>query len=420
MEDLKDILEKAKEFSIKKINNYPDKVIYHDIKFAQRYQKHIDTISSCDSLNEENIILGKITAWLISASYDSFVVTFDKDNNATTNQSTKTLGTFLEFSKTVNFKEEYKKEIEKSINQLFLPNTPETILSKLLYDAMTLDLVLGKNKKHLKHLYEELLLNDVSLSKKKWNETAIGLLENVNFYLPLCNREMQPKIDLLIQDLEKDKKNIKKQADIALRKEFDISEQELKDLKKKLKNSEGRDDRGIQTMFRTSSRNHYTMNEMVDKKANIMITVNSIILSLVLGGLIGQVNDHGHFHFDSDNVPVLLLTITSTLSIIFAILSIRPQVTHGHFTEEEIRNKEGNLLFYGNFHDMDVKDYEWGFMQMMNDQQFLYSSMIKDLYFLGKVLQRKYKQIRISLTIFLIGLTTSVLSFFILRFILGL
>jgi len=419
MENLNFILSEAKEFAIKKIIDYPDKVIYHDIKFAKRYQKHIDTVSACDSLDEETVLLGRIAAWFISASYDNFKVQIDKDLQTTSNQTKKTLGTIAEFAESKEIPEPYLSQIRTSVNEIFLPGKPNTNLSKLLFDAMTLDLILGNNQKHLKQLYEELLLNDVSMSKKKWNETSIGILKKINFNLPLCKAEMQPKIDLLIQDLEKDKKNIKKQSDIALRKEFDISEQELKELKKKLKNSQGRDDRGIQTMFRTTSKNHYTMNEMVDKKANIMITVNAIILSLVLGGLIGQVNDHGHLHFDSNNVPILLLTITSMLSIIFAILSIRPDVTHGSFTEQEIRNKEGNLLFYGNYHDMSFKDYEWGFMQMMNDQQYLYSTMIKDLYFLGKVLHRKYRQIRISLTIFLFGLTTSVASFFILRFILG-
>lgn len=419
MENLKILLNEAKEFAIKKIIDYPDKVIYHDIKFAKRYQKHIDTVSACDSLNEETVLLGRISAWLISASYDNFKVKIGKDHQTTSNQSQKTCETLEEFTKSTEIPEPYLTKIKTAFKELFEPNKPSSNLSKLLFDAMALDLVLGNNKKHLKQLYEELLLNDVSLSKKKWNETSIGILNNLKFYLPLCQVEMQPKIDTLIQDLEKDKKTISKQKDIALRKEFNISEQELKELKKKLKNSQGRDDRGIQTMFRTTSRNHYTMNEMVDKKANIMITVNAIILSLVLGGLIGQVNDHGHLHFDSNNVPILLLTITSTLSIIFAILSIRPNATQGSFTEQEIRNKEGNLLFYGNYHDMSIKDYEWGFMQMMNDQQYLYSTMIKDLYYLGKVLHRKYKQIRISLTIFLFGLTSSVASFFILRFVLG-
>jgi len=150
---------------------------------------------------------------------------------------------------------------------------------------------------------------------------------------------------------------------------------------------------------------------MVDRKANIMITVNSIILSLVLAGVIGEAGEHGHLHISQQDVPIIILTLSSAISIIFAILSITPGNTHGKFTEEEIRNKQGNLLYYGNFHKMHARDYEWAFLQMMNDQEYLYSSMVKDIYFLGKLLARKYKLIRIALTTFLIGMSVAVFVF---------
>jgi len=110
------------------------------------------------------------------------------------------------------------------------------------------------------------------------------------------------------------------------------------------------------------------------------------------------------------SVPVLLLTLGSVGSIIFAILSTRPDSTHGHFTEEQIRNKKGNLLFYGNFHDMKERDYQWAFLQMLNDQEYMYESMIRDVYYLGKILKKKYFHIRISLNIFIVGIVLSVCS----------
>ena len=215
----------------------------------------------------------------------------------------------------------------------------------------------------------------------------------------------------LIQ-IQSKKKNLEKNSDLALKRELDISDQELKQLKKNLDESKGRDGRGIQTVFRTTSKNHYTLNQMVDRKASIMITVNSIILSLVLGGIIGsQPQD-----FALEHLPILLLTLTSIGSIIFAILSITPVITHGQFTEDDIRNKKGNLLYYGNFHDMHLRDFEWGFLEMMNDQEYLYSSMVKDIYYLGLTLKKKFSNIRVSLTIFLIGLTLSVASFLFVSF----
>ena len=61
------------------------------------------------------------------------------------------------------------------------------------------------------------------------------------------------------------------------------------------------------------------------------------------------------------------------------------------FTKDDIMNKDTNLLFFGNFYKMNLKDFTWGMEEMMNNRDFLYGSMIKDFYFLGQVLGRKYK-----------------------------
>jgi len=90
-----------------------------------------------------------------------------------------------------------------------------------------------------------------------------------------------------------------------------------------------------------------------------------------------------------------------------------PAKTQGDFSEEEIRSKEGNLLYFGNFHNMQLRDFEWGFLQLLNDKDYLYQSMIRDYYFQGIALNRKYKFIRTSLTIFLIGFGVA-FSFFLI------
>ncbi|MCG7859732.1 DUF5706 domain-containing protein, partial [Flavihumibacter sediminis] len=66
---------------------------------------------------------------------------------------------------------------------------------------------------------------------------------------------------------------------------------------------------------------------------------------------------------------------------------------------------------------MDLKEYEWGMKEMMNDSEYLYDSMIKDIYYLGKVLARKYHYLRISYNVFMYGLVVAVLSFAIASFI---
>ena len=60
---------------------------------------------------------------------------------------------------------------------------------------------------------------------------------------------------------------------------------------------------------------------------------------------------------------------------------------------------------------MKLNDFEWGITEMMQDRDYLYGSLTKDLYFLGLVLSKKYKILRITYTVFMIGIIASVLAF---------
>ena len=60
---------------------------------------------------------------------------------------------------------------------------------------------------------------------------------------------------------------------------------------------------------------------------------------------------------------------------------------------------------------MELEDFQEGMTEMMNDRDYLYKSLMKDLYFLGKVLDKKYRLLRIAYTIFMIGIVISVIAF---------
>jgi hypothetical protein len=63
-----------------------------------------------------------------------------------------------------------------------------------------------------------------------------------------------------------------------------------------------------------------------------------------------------------------------------------------------------------------LDDYLWSMNQMMKDGEYLYDSMIKDVYFLGIVLAKKYRYLRTSYTIFMYGLIIAVIAFGIVAF----
>jgi hypothetical protein len=108
---------------------------------------------------------------------------------------------------------------------------------------------------------------------------------------------------------------------------------------------------------------------------------------------------------------VIVLVIVCVSAIVFAILATRPNVTHGTFTEDDVRQKKTNLLFFGNFYKMSLPDYDWAMQEMLADKDYLYSSITKDNYFLGVVLAKKYRFLRIAYNIFMFGLILSMIAF---------
>jgi len=51
--------------------------------------------------------------------------------------------------------------------------------------------------------------------------------------------------------------------------------------------------------------------------------------------------------------------------------------------------------------------------ELMNDRDYLYNNLIRDIYYLGVVLGRKYRYLRVAYNIFMYGLIASVISYII-------
>jgi len=164
--------------------------------------------------------------------------------------------------------------------------------------------------------------------------------------------------------------------------------------------------RGIETMFRTALRNHISLSQIADSKANIMLTINGGIMAFTFGSLFPR--------FDAMPVlvlPSLVLTAVCISALVFAVISTIPKVTSGKVSKQDVLDKKANLLFFGNFYKMELDEFQWGLSQMMKDKEFLYSAMIRDFYNLGLVLAVKYKYLRICYMIFMWGMIASVMIF---------
>ena len=110
-------------------------------------------------------------------------------------------------------------------------------------------------------------------------------------------------------------------------------------------------------------------------------------------------------------LPTLILLGVNVITIIYAVLATRPRIPNGFFTKEQIADKSANLLFFGSFYNMSFDEYEAGMREMMNDSEFLYGSLIRDIYSQGKVLGRKYRLLHKSYNVFMYGIAISVIAY---------
>ena len=185
---------------------------------------------------------------------------------------------------------------------------------------------------------------------------------------------------------------------------------ELEEAAEEIKNNDKQDQRlitrGVQTVLRLASSNHVELSRMADGKANILISVNAIIISVILSVLINRLDVDTYL-----TIPTIMFLTSSVITIVISILATRPKLTEGTFKKEDILNRRTNLLFFGNFYKSTLDEYAWAMNFLLTDKDYIHGTQIMDIYYLGKVLGRKYKFIRIAYTIFMIGIISSAIAF---------
>lgn len=161
-----------------------------------------------------------------------------------------------------------------------------------------------------------------------------------------------------------------------------------------------------ETMLKIVSGNDHHLSDLADNKAQILITVNSIILSAVISLSLSHLKE-----FRMLVTPILILLTTSLITLVFAILSTRPSLPGGRFTMTDLREQKVNLLFFGNFYKMPVQDFSAGMTHLLNDPDYVYKTLIMDVHKQGIVLGRKYRLLRIAYNIFMIGFILAIIAF---------
>ncbi|HEV8508583.1 MAG TPA: Pycsar system effector family protein [Chitinophagaceae bacterium] len=372
-------------------SNKKPKLFYHTLEHTQETVKRAEEIAAHYKLSEKEMLAVYIAAWF----HDTGRIFTGPENHE--EKSVELMKSFME----VNCPET---ELIQTIAGCILATkrsvTPTTLLQQILTDADTYHLGTKEFKRTNKQVRKEMSM-DREISKDQFDIKTLEFLENHKYYTSYC-------VELLDKGKEENMEKLR----------FKITERTVKADDNTLFGSEKSGDpkldkqtsslisKGIQTMLRLASQNNLRLSEMADRKANILISVNAIIISVSISVLFRK--------FETDPflvVPTIIFLTSSVITIVLSILATRPNITGGKFSKEDITTKKVNLLFFGNFYKASLEDFKWGMGIMMRDPEYLYGSLIKDVYYLGVVLGKKYKLLRIAYNIFMAGTVISVIAF---------
>jgi len=379
-------------------NHVSANFVFHDLQHVRNVVQSVLEISGGYSIEEKDLEILQLAAWFHDTGYSEGPEDHEK-------RSCLHARAFLA-------QYDYPKEDIDKVCQIIMATRvteePQTLLEKIMCDADVSHLGKKMYWDRCGRLRQELVtFKNVIMSEQEWVDFELNFMTNHQFYTEAAQ---------MLYDKRK-QKNIRQLRKFRLRLNPEIlsNTPTEKKKKKKKKNSNNQHEnelkdlrlgRGVETMYRSTYRTHINLSSIADNKANIMLSINAIIVSIVVSTLVPKFTDNPKLI-----VPTLILLTVCLIAIVFATLSTRPKVTEGKFTREDIEEKRSNLLFFGNYYDMDFDDFHWGMMEMIKDSDFLYSSMTRDLYYLGKVLALKYRYLSICYAIFMYGLIGAVVAF---------
>lgn len=379
----------------------PKEYAYHDIQHTVSVVNDAREIGKQFDLSEIEMEILLLAAWFHDTGYDKGAM----------NHEERGARYAREYLSGQEYSEKDLQRIEDCILATKMPHDPKSLLERIICDA---DLGhIGQKiywERCSKVRQEMALTKDLIMTDQEWVDFELEFMDRHEFQTPVAKQLYDRRKKKHIKQLHKQKVRLNPHAAYTVDSISNISNSSQKKNKKSKKpKSEIKEynlGRGVETMYRTTYRTHVNLSSIADNKANIMLSINAIVISITLSVLTPRFPENPKLIF-----PTMVLLGVCLLAVIFATLSTRPKITEGKFTVEDIKAKKSNLLFFGNFYNMKMDDFHWGMMEMIKDPDFLYSSMTRDLYYLGVVLAKKYRYLRICYGIFMYGLIVAVLTF---------
>ncbi len=343
------LLQQSEEFVKKlfetKVN--PD-FLFHNIEHTRGVAKAAQKIGLYYQLEEEDTISLLLASWFHDTGYS-------KGNAANHEEVSQEIAT--KFLREHNVSETIIEKVNGCIAATRMPQRPTNLIEEIICDADLSHLGTVDGEEHGKLLRKELnKVMHLNINKKDWRKKNIIFLQRQKYFTEYAQQNFEPVKQAYLKKLmereeSEDDDEPKVLKNISGDKEKNKNEEKAdadntpeKQKKERDRVKESRTERGIATMFRIMSSNHMNLSQMADSKANIMISVNTIVLSIMVSVLFNKLQFYTQFI-----IPSIILACVCLGAIVFAILATRPTISSGTFSPEDIKQKKINLLFFGNF-----------------------------------------------------------------------
>ncbi|EAZ80111.1 Pycsar system effector family protein [Algoriphagus machipongonensis] len=171
-------------------------------------------------------------------------------------------------------------------------------------------------------------------------------------------------------------------------------------------------DREHQTFFRVTFKNNCNLLQIADNKANIIISINALVISSVVAIMgYGTISHQIEVLNPLTLLPVILMLATCFVSTILAVQSAKPKIM-GKKTIDHVVPKS-SILFFGTSADLSMEEYLAEVKRILPSKNEIQEQMSIALFYQAKVLSKKYKLLRHAYNVFIAGLAMGIATFLI-------
>jgi len=165
-------------------------------------------------------------------------------------------------------------------------------------------------------------------------------------------------------------------------------------------------------LFKIAFRNYLNLVTLADRKAGLLIQVNSIIASVIIGFIIKGPKDYVSKNSTLLTIPVAIILVTAAVTIFLGILASKP------LEKKFLSQTDKEPFFFGSFDRLDpnFKNVTWEKYSRDIDELFrsdkknVFDELIKESFQVRKVLAKKFGYLSLAYKIFFSGFLAAVVT----------